>query len=66
MMRCGDKGIDTAPEIISEGCELMYYPNDTESEKPCKYFVMCQNRVKRLIETEVEPKELHKQYLEEK
>ena len=63
-MKCGGKGIDTAPEIIREGCELMYFPNESGSGKPCKFFSMCQKQMKRLIETEAEPMKLHKYYLE--
>ena len=31
-MKCGTKGIDTAPEIIFEGCNMFYVPNETEDE----------------------------------
>lgn len=63
-MQCSERGIDTAPEIIEESCFLFYYPNDTGSARPCKYFTKCQRRVKRLIEMEDEPRELHRKYME--
>ena len=64
-MKCGTKGIDTAHEIIFEGCNMFYVPNDTGTERPCKHFTMCQKRMKRMIEAEDEPRKLHRKYLEE-
>lgn len=64
-MRCGD-GIDTDPDVIRHACGMWYYPNDTGSGKPCKFYKKCQNSMKWAIENVEWAKSLHESYLVEK
>lgn len=62
-MKCCSKGFDTHPDIINHGCSIFYYPNETGSGKPCKFFTMCQNGMKRAVKEEPWAIKKHNEYL---
>ena len=64
-MKCGNKGIDTHGAILNQACGIFYMPNDTGSDKPCKFFGKCQNWIEKVIREDEEPRELHRQYKSE-
>ena len=63
-MKCAKNAIDTHPDIINTACGIWYYPNESGSGKPCKFFARCQTMIKNNIESTDWVKELHKKYLE--
>lgn len=65
-MKCGRTGVDTHEEIICQACSIFYYPNDTGTERPCKHFTKCQAWMKKVIEEDDEPRDLHSEYVRSK
>ena len=64
-MRCGSNGLDTHEAIINQACGRFYLPNDTGSDRPCRFYNKCQHWMKKVIAEEEEPRELHRQYISE-
>lgn len=64
-MRCGSNGLDTHEAIIGQACDIFYLP-DTSGTRPCEFFAKCQHWMKKVIAEDEEPRELHRQYIEEK
>ena len=49
-MKCAKNSIDTHTKVINEACGMWYYPNDTGSSKPCKFYTRCQGTIKKALE----------------
>lgn len=62
-MKCASNGLDTHEAIIRQACGIFYLPNDTGSDKPCKFYGKCQRWMERVITEEEEPIKLHQQYI---
>ena len=64
-MKCAKNAIDTHPKVINEACGMWYYPNDTGSSKPCKFYTRCQGTIKKALENIEWCKKYHEEYLKE-
>lgn len=63
-MKCGKNGIDTHPDVIRCACGIWYYPNETGSSRPCKFYARCQNMIRDGITNIPWVMDKHKEYLE--